>query len=312
MFKVAFYTEAGTKRGMGHLIRSYAIYETFKEYNIHVNFYLDSDIDYTYKFKDIQYFTWEHFQINHSVDVIFIDSYEAPQSIYEILSQNSKLLVSIDDYGRLKYPKGVILNFAPNSNELFYKTKKDGYTYLLGLDFIPIRKGFLEVQSKKQKQIFIMLGGNDTANLSETILKSINTIRFHKVLIINDQKTAEKLKKFDNVTILYQPKDEELISTMSTSSFAISTASMTIYELAYFNIPTLILALNKNQQIGASQLLEHHLASDFIDISNPQWKLNIISKVNSLLTSKKYKKKQIIDGKGTLRVFHNIKKVLNK
>jgi len=51
---IAFLTEAGTNRGMGHLVRTYAIATYFKRY-YHIDFFLDSDIKYD-KFQNIQYF----------------------------------------------------------------------------------------------------------------------------------------------------------------------------------------------------------------------------------------------------------------
>ena len=173
-YSVAFYTEAGTKRGMGHLLRCYTIYEEFKQNNHHTFFHLDSDISFDYKFNDIKYFKYKDLDFSKKLDLIFIDSYEASIEVYQKLAKNCKLIVCIDDYARLSYPQGVIINFAPQSQELFSKTHSVNHTYLLGLSYVPIRKQFLQVQTpKKDKQLFIMLGGGDIgANLSIDILET--------------------------------------------------------------------------------------------------------------------------------------------
>lgn len=121
--KVAFFTEAGTNIGMGHLVRSYTLYEKFSE-NFDTDFFLDSDVDFSNNFSNIKKFQWDSFFLEKKYDVIFIDSYLASSEIYSLVSKSCKLTVYIDDFGRIDYPKGIILNFAPEAKELFLKKKK--------------------------------------------------------------------------------------------------------------------------------------------------------------------------------------------
>lgn len=311
MLKAAFFTEAGTKRGMGHLIRCYCIYETFKQNNIKSSFFLDSDMNYNYKFNDIKYFKWNELNFENNYDIVFIDSYEAPKKLYDSLSKKVKLLISIDDYGRLKYPKGIIINFAPDSDKLFFQNKKNTSSYLLGLDYIPIRKEFLQTKVQKQQQIFIMLGGNDIANLSEEILSSLNNLNILKIVVTNSQQKIKKLSSFNNIKILYKPNDNELIKAMASSSLAISTASMTLYELSYLNIPSIIVAINYNQKIGAFQSIKYNLAVKLLDIEQNNWKEELYNYIEQNKFRDKINTTPVIDGKGVKRIFDKIKEVFN-
>ncbi len=308
---VAFYTEAGNKRGLGHLIRSYSIYEKFKNSSIKASFFVDSDIDFSYKFNDITCFKWADFRIVGKYDIIFIDSYEADILIYEKVSNSCKLAVFIDDYCRLDYPKGVILNFAPDAQEQFFKLKETKHTHLLGLNYIPIRKQFLNTIPSKQKQIFIMLGGSDTANLASTIINLLEDINIKKIIVVNNKQLVESLNKYKNIKALYQPTDKELAENMSNSSLAISTASMGVYELAYFKVPTIIIAVTKNQEEGAQQLINHHLAIAYISIKNKHWKNNMMKEVSTLYLQN-YLTIKSIDGQGTQRIFDRIKQLADK
>ena len=302
--QVAFFTESGASRGMGHLIRSYTICEKFKSLNIKTTFFLDSDINYDDKFTDINYFQWDSFQLMQEYDIIFIDSYEADIKIYESIVKKCKVAVYIDDFSRLKYPKGVILNFAPDAREVFFKEEMEKYTYLLGLKYIPIRNDFLKIKKIKKEQIFIMLGGNDVANLSEELVKILNNIQIKKIVVSNNKLVSEKLRKYNNVEVLYQPSDSLLIQTMANSKMAISTASMTVYELAYLKIPTIIIAVAKNQEIGVAQFLKYNLVYDFVSIKNTNWHNNLINKIRYVLSQNKNIANQI-DGNG-------IKNIANK
>ena len=306
--KIAFFTEAGAQRGMGHLIRCYSLYEECKRHRMEGSFFLDSDIDFSYKFSDLHSFIWDNFCIDDTYDIVFIDSYEASIDIYNIIARTVNVPVFIDDYGRLEYPKGVIINIAPDAEELFFATKNSNNSYLLGIDYIPLRRDIFLTTPKKEEQLFIMLGGSDPYNLSLKIIEVIQDIPVKKMIVSNDARVVEILSSYPNVTVLYKPSDEELISQMSKSSMAISTASMTLYELAYFKIPTIIFALSENQKIGSKQLLKYHLASNLINIEDPYWTHDLKTNLVTLNTTDV---KATIDGRGTQRIVEFITKIAN-
>lgn len=310
--KIAFFTEAGSERGMGHLIRCQTIANEFEQNNIEINFFLDSDINYDYKFKNLTYFKWEELNINIHYDVIFIDSYEATEDIYNTLQKKTNLGIYIDDFERIDYPKGIIINFAPDSKELFFKNRNKDNEYLLGIDYIPIRKEFLKHKNlKKEKKVFIMLGGNDTANLSLNIIEALKDIDIKKVIVSNNEITSNKLSKYDNVKVLFQPNDDELIKEMATSDYAISTASMSLYELSFLQIPTIIIAVSQNQITGVSQMLKNKLAISYVDTMRLNWEKNISFQLKNLMEHKQIVDNQI-DGLGVKRIYEYIIKRLER
>ena len=308
--QVAFFTESGTSRGMGHLIRSYTICEKFKFLNIKTTFFLDSDINYGDKFTDINYFKWNNFHLMQKYDIIFIDSYEADMDIYESIANNCKVAVYIDDFSRLKYPKGVILNFAPDAKEFFFKETMEKYTYLLGLKYIPIRNNFLKIKKIKKEQIFIMLGGNDVTNLSEKLVEVLKDVQINKVVVSNNKLVSEKLRKYNDVEVLYQPSDSLLIQTMANSKMAISTASMVVYELAYLKVPTVVLAVSKNQEQGIVQLIKNKIVSDYISIKKDSLEEDMGYKIKTLLQQKNYEINNKIDGLGTQHIVDKVMELI--
>lgn len=310
--KIAFFTEAGSKRGMGHLIRCQTIANEFEQNNIEIKFFLDSDINYDYKFNNLTYFEWERLNINVYYDAIFIDSYEATEEMYNNLQKKTNLGIYIDDYERINYPKGIIVNFAPDSKELFFKNRNKDNEYLLGLDYIPIRKEFLKYQNlKKEKKLFIMLGGSDTANLSLDIIEALKDIDIKKVIVTNNQITNKKLSIYNNVKVLFQPNDDELIKEMESSLYAISTASMSLYELSFLQIPTIIIAVSQNQLSGVSQMLKNKLAISYVDTMQLNWEKNISFQLKNLIEYKQIINNQI-DGLGAKRIYEYIIKRLER
>lgn len=307
---IAFFTEAGTLRGMGHLVRSHTISQKFASLGIKISFFLDSDMDFSDKYCDIKYFKWNELYVEKDIyDIIFIDSYEATLNMYNQIYSACKVAVYIDDFKRLDYPKGVILNFAPDAKELLYGHKKEKYTYLLGLKYIPIRDNFLDIKIDKKEQIFIMLGGSDVANLSIEVISLLHDITINKVIVSNNKSIRNKLLTYKNVEVLFHPSDIKLIKTMANSTMAISTASMTAYELAYLKIPTILIAVAENQEDGLSQLIKYRITNSVVSIRDDMWKVDFTNAVKELLAYEK-KPNNEIDGKGTEQIVDNILELL--
>ncbi|PHR53310.1 MAG: hypothetical protein COA44_15605 [Arcobacter sp.] len=283
---IAFFTEAGLQRGMGHLVRSYTLYRKALSLGLRAKFYLDSDINYDYKFQNLHYFSFDSFELHERYNIIFIDSYIASIKTYEKIAKNSTLAVYIDDYARLDYPHGLIINFAPDAKKLFFQEEKKKYNYLLGLSYLVLREEILTTQLEKKNQLFIMLGGSDVQGLSQDILTSLDNLQIDKIIVCNNKEIFDTLKHDKNTTLLYQPTDNELITYMAESRLAITTASMSVYELAYLKIPTIIISVAKNQMIGMQQFLNHKLASKFVDIKEDNWQEKIMAATTELLNKK--------------------------
>jgi len=301
---IAFFTEAGSLRGMGHLVRSYTIASYFKKY-CDIEFFLDSDFHYE-QFKNIQYFKWDSLNISTHYDIIFIDSYIATLDIYEYLKTYCKQLVCIDDYGRLSYPKSIIINFAPQANKYF---KHIDDNYLLGLKYLPIRKELQNIKPKKENYIFIMLGGNDIKNQSFEILKTLDNTDMKKYIVINNKTKLLQAKKYKNCEILYKPTPKKLYQTMANSTIAITTASMSVYELAYLKIPTIIFSVAPNQDGGIEQFIKYKLSYKSIDINKQNWQKQLFNILNKKIT---FKIPNLIDKNGTKRIYQKTIRGLNE
>ncbi|MDQ7082428.1 MAG: hypothetical protein Q9N34_05315 [Aquificota bacterium] len=107
-------------------------------------------------------------------DVAIVDSYLAGKDIYEYVSENVKTPVYIDDYNRLEYPKGIVVNGGIHAKKLDYPKKRD-VTYLLGTKYIPLRKPFWDVPEKEIREevrnVLITFGGDDIRNLTPKVLR---------------------------------------------------------------------------------------------------------------------------------------------
>jgi len=272
-YDVAFFTEAGMTNGMGHLVRSYTIYQYFNK-TYKCQFYLDSDINYDYKYKDIKYFKWDNLVLTKQYDIIFVDSYNISIETYNLLNNFCRILVCLDDFSRLIYPKNsVILNIAPDTSKVI---QDKNHKYLFGLDYLPIRDILIQNQTnKKDDFILLMLGGNDILNLNQQIISLLDTKQ--KIVVVDNKKALNINNK--NIKILYKTDDKTLASYMARAKIAITTASMNLYELSFLKVATIAIAIKENQQNGLSQFLKYNIATDYIDIKNLD---NLTSKIKTL------------------------------
>jgi spore coat polysaccharide biosynthesis predicted glycosyltransferase SpsG len=150
-----------------------------------------------------------------------------------------------------------------------------------------------------------MLGGADIKGLSLKIIKSLSDVPIKKVIVINDPKLLEKMKDLKDTKILHKPSNEVLVQNMARSSLAITTASMSLYELHYLKTKTVIVAINKNQESGAKQVIQHGLANEFVNIENSQWDEEIAQEVTAL-SKNRDKITSFIDGKGVERIYSQV------
>ncbi len=303
--QIAFFTEAGTTKGMGHLVRTYTFATYLKKLEYSVEFYLESDIDYSEKFETID-FKWNDFDMKLFYDVIVIDSYVASLDFYKIAFEHSKVLICIDDYRRLEYPmNSIIINFAPNAENIYYSDKKDLPNYLLGTRYLFFRDTIIEAKKMENKHIFIMFGGNDISSLSQKTLALLEDIPFPKVLVTTNKTLFSKIQaQYRDTEILYKPNDSVLAAYMANSIVAITTASMTVYELAYLKIPILVTAISLDQEKGQKILIEHDIVLQSISIDSTLY--SIVKKI----VFNPPRVNNMIDSDGCKRVYTFIKERL--
>ena len=125
---VLILTEGGKQYGFGHITRCLALCEAFEDADCRVSWALrseETDFALLNSVSNIDHFDWVN---NHSnaiklaakADIGVIDSYFAEQDFLSNLSDLLKQVVFLDDYKRLAYPEGIILNGSPGATKISY------------------------------------------------------------------------------------------------------------------------------------------------------------------------------------------------
>lgn len=268
--EVVILTEAGENFGYGHLMRCLAIAQGFKAAGINSGFYIRGNAEPE---KILNGFKWSCLEwLKKTPDVqgriVILDSYYADVSFCEKIYGRAEKVLFIDDYNRIPYPGGFMLNSVICAEEIGYPENND-ITYLLGPRFHPLRREFWNVPEKKinreVKKILITFGGTDITNETPEVLRFLkaNYPEIEKHVIIGKGfSNLEEIKSVvDERTVLIMHPDAEIMKDeMLECDIAISAAGQTIYELARVGVPTFAKKVVDNQ----CNIIKNWKAVDFL------------------------------------------------
>lgn len=259
--EILFLLEAGKDFGYGHLTRCLALAQGLFEKNNIITMIIRGNINSDAKLAsfDVSIHEWLDLDFLSSIvsqfDIVIIDSYHASEKICKYVAKNIKKVLFFDDFLRLSYPSGIVLNSAIGAEMLSYPNNPH-LTYLLGSSYIPLRKDFFDASPytfrKEINRILITFGGSDISDETPYYLK-LCAKRFpnaEKMVVIgagfkNFDKIQHESDK--NTTFLHNLSAMEMVHTMQKSDLAISAAGQTVNELAVMGVPTIGIQIADNQ-----------------------------------------------------------------
>lgn len=321
--KALILTEGGRDIGFGHIMRCLAFYEGLSRARIRTKLVISTDHGVKEILKNKRYkianwldtidvITKEIYRAN----IIIIDSYLADINFYNKISGFGKNMVYIDDFNRLNYPKGIIINGSVYAQKIKYR-KSSGKKYLLGPKFAFLRKEFWNVSPRLTKKdidsILVTFGGIDLQrNMTYKILAFLQKkypLLKKNIVFVKGLESIEKIKKTGDKTTKFicQPGAKDMLKIMLASDIAISAGGQTLYELARCGIPTIGICLAENQEMNLKEWSEggflkyigwHNSKSLFYNLEKSIETLK--EKRTRLICAKAGREK--IDGKGMCRI----------
>lgn len=330
--KVRIFTEGSQKTGMGHVTRCLSLCQAFNLRGIYPTFVVNGDmkIDSLMSGQEYEIYDWSAHNADLSqllcdTDVVIIDSYEADFDTYKTASELVEVPVFIDDYKRHDYPRGLIINVALNADHLHYP-QKDGIRYLLGNQYILLRREFWDVSDRVERDLIdnflLIFGGADHGGM---MTKTIELLRrcwpnsVKNVVVGPAFKDVGCLKNIaDKKTHLYfAPSASCVKEIMANCDIAISAAGQTLYELARIGVPTIAVTVAENQKNN----IEAWLKTGYILYAGWSKDPKIIQEIEkniqclkSLQERQRISKgaRALVDGLGAIRVIDEIFSILNE
>jgi spore coat polysaccharide biosynthesis predicted glycosyltransferase SpsG len=296
--KVFIITEGNAQTGYGHLTRCLSIYQGFEEHDITPTFVANCDENGKKVLGNIllQAFDWienqdKLFEMISGADIAIIDSYLADLALYVSIYKSVKKTVYFDDTLRIDYPPGTIINGAVNAEFLPY-AMDDRHSYLLGLDYTPMRKAFWDIPERIQKEkiedVLITIGGIDTRGVTSQVLEAVRNefphLIYHVVIgFINFNENREKYDQFDNIFFYHSLDEYEMRELMIKCDLAISAAGQTTYELIRTATPSIFIQIVDNQQNNIQGWHEKQVINQIITINDDTYLQKVVLAVEKYI-----------------------------
>ncbi len=244
--KAVFFTEGGKKFGFGHIVRCAALQEAFEEKGIASELVVNADNTVTGILKNVHYRICDWLKDQDHVlrtidkeDVVVIDSYFADFGFYKKVSKRAQKTAYLDDYQRLNYPEGIIINSAIYAPKLIYP-REDKSMYLLGTQYSALRKEFWDISERKRvaggRRILVTFGGMDYSDLIHKIVNYFNDKFQYTFECVDFNKN-----KMNSLNFLQRILESDL---------CISGGGQTIYNLARCGLPTIGVCLSDYQLLN--------------------------------------------------------------
>jgi len=293
--KVLIFTEGGGESGFGHITRSLSLYSAFREAGADAEILLAGNVAAAGLLSGVRHrvMDWRGprgLAALSGEKIAVVDSYRAPLSFYRQAAQTARLLVSMDDYKRLPYPQGVVVNGAVAARQLKYPRVK-GITYLLGGQYAPLRPEFRScprrAQRAKLEKVLITFGGGDTDGLAG--------------------KLGSFLRAATHLKIETPPEDRRLSAAavkrnMLRADACVTACGQTTYELAACGVPQIGVGFASNQALN----IKGWLAARAIKFAGWKGDEELFGKISQMLsgfghherTEFAARAKAVIDGRG--------------
>lgn len=327
--KALILTEGGSKLGFGHITRCLALYQGFVEKGITPKLIINSDISIKYLLRDENYriFNWlkekrKLFELTGNTDVVIIDSYLADKSLYDSIPKTfpHQPLLMLDDYKRIEYPAGIVINPSVSAEKLDYPKRKS-LVYLLGKKYITLRREFWNMKRKKInpeiKHVLITFGGINRIDFIKKIVRFLISkfpnFYYHIVTLSpkfnrHNPFLSSKIKFYPRLTTL------TMRNLMLKCDIAISGGGQTTYELARCGIPSIGICFAGNQSLNLKVLSQKGFL-EYIGRYDEAGLLERLKEAVILLQSQKIRKKRsivgrrLVDGEGVQRILSRLEKI---
>jgi len=227
---------------------------------------------------------------NYRNPVVVKDSYRLGLTWEKHIYKFCNKIITIEDFIEKKHFVDYYINYSPSflsknnkSIEMLKKRNKKNCTFLLGPEYALFNSNLIKTKKKVSDLVFYN-GGSGDLLIYENIIKKISKIKkklFKIILIVgplakNYKIIYQKFKKYQNVKVLYQPKN--ILNTLVGTKVFISSAGLSIFESSFLKVPTLLFKMNSNQNLSDFdyEKLGHYFSLEKQDLKYSNQIVNLI------------------------------------
>ncbi len=184
------------------------------------------------------------------VDLLVIDHYKIDYKYESYIKENFDVKILAFDDTYEKHNCDILLNHNISADKKKYKglVPKD-CELRCGSKYTLLRDEFYE--AKRQKTVFLAMGGADHSNLNIKILKVLEDFENIKTIVVttNANKNLDVLKNYvqGKENIKLHVNSNKIAKLMKKSDFAIVTPSVTVNEVYFMELHFIAIKTAENQ-----------------------------------------------------------------
>jgi spore coat polysaccharide biosynthesis predicted glycosyltransferase SpsG len=255
-------TEAGGTRGNGHVARCTGLLEAFHQSGCRAQMWVDTDQplpDWIDAGASIVVGDWKkdldrYFPASGSPHiVVVVDSYEVDRPLLEAIAARSRSCCFFDDFARLDYPDGILVNAAFDADSL-YPVRREGLQYLTGPRYAVLRKAFWQKHPytirDRIERAFVSLGSAVTAaNALEVAICLKNNLSEAEITILHQNASAlVDIHRKDGIRWAWESESGRLIALALRSDLAVCAGGQVLVEMACLGVPAISFLTADNQK----------------------------------------------------------------
>jgi len=261
-------------------------------------------------------------------NILILNLLYKSKDYYEELHQSiDKTCVILDDGEFVNIPATLVINFSIMQNPDCYKGL--GPLSLIGPEYVPLDESILsgnpiEIRNNVKK-IFVNQGGGDPYGLTFKIVSALNKSHLRQAVCVlvggafreRYEEKLEHLKREEiyNCKFYSNISHDQVFDLMESADLAITAAGNTLYELAYFGIPSVVICHHEKHN-DVAKAFEKHEAVINLGIGDRLNEDDIADTVTNIINDYDRRKylsgnmKELVDGKGVQRVADKLLEVV--
>lgn len=325
--KILFRLNAGNQNGFGHLTRCIALAEELRKNNIKFHLFIKSDNSHSVSDFLLQegisakQYSFFSAKISKKADYeqlielykqgfsfLVLDHYDHDKEYCQKLNDADIKWAQFDYAAKTDILADIVINTNIGADKSMYAGVVTPKTKLcVGYNYAILRDNILEKKADSiPNHILISMGGgkSNTIKLLECIIKQETKFVFH--IITRNNAVTEKISAYTNVKVY------ENISNIGDVyrkvQVAIVAGGVTTFELAYLNIPMIMIPIANNQIQNTIAWTRHKYAKSFNPVQEfitEVKKAGLQPIVNSVIHLFQ-RRKILIDGLGKQRIIKTI------
>lgn len=253
---------------------------------------------------------------------LLVDSYMVTQNYLQVMAEWTEIAY-IDDLNAFFYPVHTLICYANYWKKFEYEKRYNGTKLLLGLQYVPLRKVFINCEKKiikpKVEKLLLLSGGTDNFNILDSLLRKIDKKKYQSIDVIYGKYYAEyeqiccRYRQYENVYFHKAVNDIE--HYMKNADIVVSAGGTTLYELCACGTPAISYSFADNQLDNVHQFQEDGMIDYAGDVRFDKVIENIIYYLDKyqgdmqLRQQRSREMQKLVDGNGALRIVEALKDI---